>query len=101
VPLNCRKRSRLTGTKDQDNPVYDTGGRAHKSYGLCSRLRVRKERSAAQGANRCTRLHAASGPLRKDIFNQGGGNEAPHAWPNETTRRGSHGSVGRGDRYGS
>jgi hypothetical protein len=30
-------------TKDQDNPVYDTGAWVHKSYGLCARLWVRKE----------------------------------------------------------
>jgi hypothetical protein len=52
---------------------------------------VQKERTAARGANRRARSHAASGPLQKDIFNQGGGNEAPHVWPDETTRRGGRG----------
>jgi hypothetical protein len=68
---------------------------------LCARLRVRKERTATRGANRRTRSRAALGLLWKDIFNQGGGNEAFDAWPNETARRGGRGSVGRGDRYGS
>jgi hypothetical protein len=31
------------GTKDQDNPVYDTGARVHKSCSWCVGLRVRKE----------------------------------------------------------
>jgi hypothetical protein len=55
-------------TKDQDNPVYDTGARAHKSYGLCANLRVRKEQTATRGANCRARSRAASGPLQKDIF---------------------------------
>jgi hypothetical protein len=84
------------GTKGQDNPVYDTGARVHKSYGLCARLRVRKERTAARGANHRARLHAALGPLQKDIFNQGDSNDAPRAWPDETTRRGGHGQSAAG-----
>jgi hypothetical protein len=43
------------------------------------------------GANSRARSRAASGPLQKDIFNQGGANEAYRAWPDETTRRGGHG----------
>jgi hypothetical protein len=41
----------------QGNPVYDTRGRVHKSYGLCAELWVRKKRTAtrASRANRCTR----------------------------------------------
>jgi hypothetical protein len=52
-PLNRRKKSRPMRTKDQGNPVRDTGARVHKSYGLCAGLRVRKERTAA---------HACSAP---------------------------------------
>jgi hypothetical protein len=32
----------------QGNPVYDTGGRVHKSYGLCAELWVRKKRTTAR-----------------------------------------------------
>jgi hypothetical protein len=45
-------------TKDQGNPVCDTGAWAHKSYGLCAGLRVWKERTVARacGVNRRTHL---------------------------------------------
>jgi hypothetical protein len=36
------------GTKDQGNPVCDTGARVHKSYGLCAGFQVRKERTVAR-----------------------------------------------------
>jgi hypothetical protein len=48
APLNHRKKFCPTCTKDQGNPVRDTGARVHKSYGLCAGLRVRKERTAAR-----------------------------------------------------
>jgi hypothetical protein len=47
APLNRRRKSRPTGTKDQGNPVCDMGAWVHKSYGLCTGLRVRKEQTAA------------------------------------------------------
>jgi hypothetical protein len=37
------------GPQQKTNPVYDTGARVHKSYGLCAGLRVLKERIAAVG----------------------------------------------------
>jgi hypothetical protein len=54
---------------------------------------------SAKKANRHARSCTASGPLRGNIFNLGGDNEAPHAWPDETAMRGGHASVSREDRH--
>jgi hypothetical protein len=51
APLNRRRKPRPTRTKNQGNPVYDTGARVHKSYGLCAGLQVRKERTAARACS--------------------------------------------------
>jgi hypothetical protein len=39
---------------------------------------------------------AASGPLRGNIFNIGGGNEVPRVWPDGTIRHGAMGQSAAG-----
>jgi hypothetical protein len=58
APLNRRRKSCPTRSKDQGNPVYDAEARVLKSYGLCAGLQVRKERTVARPcrANHRTRL---------------------------------------------
>jgi hypothetical protein len=72
---------------------------AHESYSLRVKFRVRRKRTAARAGS-----VPSLGPLQKiegNILNHCSGNEAPRAWPDETTRRGGCRSVSRGDRYGS
>jgi hypothetical protein len=57
--LSCAPQppQKISPDTHQGNPVYDTGARVHKSYGLCAELWVRKKRTAAHAcrANRRTR----------------------------------------------
>jgi hypothetical protein len=46
-------------------------------------------------------LGVAAEDREGDFLNQCSGIEAPRAWLSETVRRGSHGSVSRGDRHDS
>jgi hypothetical protein len=41
------EKSQLAHTLSTGDPVYDTGARAHKSYGLSVELLVREKRTAA------------------------------------------------------
>jgi hypothetical protein len=48
--LLCAPQSpqKILSNAHHGDPVYDTGARVHKSYGLCAELRVRKKRTAAR-----------------------------------------------------
>jgi hypothetical protein len=92
--------ARLLIVAARDNsPVYDTGAQAHGSYSLGAGSRVQKERTAARAGSAPPR--GCGRRTEGNFLNQCSGNEAPRAWPDGTTRRGSHGSVSRGDIYGS
>jgi hypothetical protein len=66
------------------------GAWAHKSCSWCAGLRVRKRRTAthdrAPPRGRCEEI----------FINQGGSNEVPRAWPDETARRGAVGQSAAG-----
>jgi hypothetical protein len=60
---------------------------------------------AEKSHRRSRQYRVSSGPLQKtkkvNFQNQCSGIEAPRAWPSETIKYGSHGSVSRGDRRDS
>jgi hypothetical protein len=84
----------------RSDPVPDMGARVHMSHTWSTDLRVRRRRTIIPGANRRARPHIAKGPLM-NIFNLGGGNKTPHAWPDKTAGHGGHVPVSCGDRRGS
>jgi hypothetical protein len=93
LPHSCPKKFLLTRTLRPSNSITDMGAQACKSCSWGAGLRVRRRRTATQGANHRARSCVASGPLRGNIFNLGGDNEAPRVWPDKTAMRGGHTSV--------
>jgi hypothetical protein len=79
-PLSAEKANRLARSEPpptvvrpfisaEDNfPVNGTGAWAHESYSLGVGFRVRKKQTPEREANRHTRPHVTSGPLRRNIF---------------------------------
>jgi hypothetical protein len=48
LPCAPQSPQKISPDAHQGNPVYDTGARVHKSYGLCAELRLQKKRTAAR-----------------------------------------------------
>jgi hypothetical protein len=78
---------------------YDTGAWVDRSYSLGVGSWVQKKRTAARIGSALPR--GRDKRQTGDFLNQCSGTEAPHAWPDATTRCGGRGSVSRGDKYGS